>query len=491
MKSIAFLVFTVVLSTGVVPAESPPKLAIVPGGEPKPVELLALVEAKLFESDGLDMVERDEIDQVLAEQKLAGLFDVNSALQLGKILRVDLFAVLEPTSIVVFDATTGLRYADETLPENFEKAVKIVVENVEKSVEKRAKLKDRKLETYGILEIRNADFPMERDVWCKAVAGMLERQLLRNGAAVLERSRLGQVNRERQLTSDGSNDLLTSMKLIDLEFTRGEQPKSFKITARIGEEIYRDEGMLDKPLDAVRELAGRLIGRPTTQENDDPVKEAARFQAESRFLRETGRYGAALEKAEAAIALDPENEGIQADFAHALIRHATELLDFRRYAPAPAQNVQEALVCAVRLQDYVEAFPKNNYSHGYQFGGRGNDAGRGARNSTYPMTGLRESLWRYVTKYYPKLELKSDVERHNRRVLEHWMEYRYRPIAAQAKHGKNRHLNAFSDIIQEGCFDLFTPCQNDADLARCYEELLLDWIQASKSTLKLTGSVDA
>jgi hypothetical protein len=47
---------------------------------------------------------------------LSGLFDVNNAVQLGAILKTDLFAVLETTSIIVFDAKTGLRYADETLP---------------------------------------------------------------------------------------------------------------------------------------------------------------------------------------------------------------------------------------------------------------------------------------------------------------------------------------------------------------------------------------
>lgn len=235
------------------------RLAIVPGGDPKPIELLTLAEAKLFELNGIELVERTEIGKVLAEQKLSGLFNASNAVELGRILKVEIFAVLETTSIIVFDTKTGLRFVDETLPENLDEAVQMVSNAVKNALEKRRKLDEKNLVTYGVLEIRNADFPVERDAWCKAVAGMLERSLLHQGAAVLERSRLRHVNDERRLTGDGSNDLLASVKLIDLEFTRGTQPKSFKLTARIGGEIRRIEGMLDKPLDAVRKLAEQLF----------------------------------------------------------------------------------------------------------------------------------------------------------------------------------------------------------------------------------------
>lgn len=263
MKYRAFVLVVLVFASVCPASENPPRLAIVPGGAPKPVELLTLAEATLFERTDVEMVERNEIDRVLTEQKLSGLFGADSALQLGKILRADLFAVLEPMSIIVFDSKTGLRYADETLPEQLEKAAEIVDNVVGESVGKRKKLKDRKLETYGVLEIRNADFPIARDAWCKAIAGMLERQLLRDGAAVLERSRLGRVNRERQLTGDDTNDLLASMKLIDLEFSRGDKPATFRITARIGERVYREDSLIDKPMDAVGKLAKAIMGIQT------------------------------------------------------------------------------------------------------------------------------------------------------------------------------------------------------------------------------------
>lgn len=326
-KIIAAILLVLSVSPCFASEDSPvlaPRLAIVPDGEPKPVELLTLAEAKLFELGGIEMVERNEIDKVFTEQKRTGLFGAENALQLGKIFRVDLFAVLEPMSIIVFDAKTGLRYADETLPENLENALKIVVETVENSVKKREKLKDHKLETYGILEIRNADFPIERDAWCKAVAGMLERQLLRSAAAVLERSRLGQVDRERKLTGEDSNNLLASMKLIDLEFKRGKEPKTFRLTARIDNQTFQAESLIDKPLDAVQKLSGQLI-QPRIEEKTQAKNEAKRFLKESRFLATTSLYELALEKAEVGAALAPNNIELQKQLYLALVMRASDM----------------------------------------------------------------------------------------------------------------------------------------------------------------------
>jgi hypothetical protein len=77
---------------------------------------------------GLEMVERAEINRVLQEQQLslAGDVGANEAVKAGQLLRADLFAVLEgsvastaphpePLALVVFDARTGVRYADAEL----------------------------------------------------------------------------------------------------------------------------------------------------------------------------------------------------------------------------------------------------------------------------------------------------------------------------------------------------------------------------------------
>ena len=306
------ILLVIALPIQLMAAETLPKVAIVPGGDPKPDALLVLAEAKLFELKNVVLLERVEIDKVLAEQKLSGMFNATNAIELGRILKTDIFAVLEPTSIVIFDAQTGLRLVDETLPideilsDKIEEAAEIVAVAVSTAVEKRQKLDQGKLVTFGVLEVRNADFPVDRDGWCRAVAGMLERSLLHRGGAVLERSRLQLVNRERQLTGDTSNDLLASMKLIDLEFTRGETMQTFKITARIGDKTYRAESPIDKPLNAVQKLAEQLSEGKVVVEAS-LVNEAARFLTEARFLERNGRLSEAIETVETAIALNPTN----------------------------------------------------------------------------------------------------------------------------------------------------------------------------------------
>ena len=283
-----------------------PKIAIVPGGDPKPNALLALTEAKLFENQEIELLDRTEIDKVLAEQKLSGMFGAAHAIALGQILKTDLFAVLETKSVVIFDAHTGLRFVDETLPAALEDAVKTAADAVKTAVEKRQKLADGTLVTFGVAEVRNVDFPVSRDAWCRAVAGMLERSLLHRGGAVLERSRLQHVNRERQLPGDATNNLLASMKLIDIDFTRAESLQSFKMTARIGNARFMVEGAFENPLDAVHQLTEQLLEIKNVLGSDRKA-EAAKFATEARVLETIGTWDEIVEKYESAIGLDPEN----------------------------------------------------------------------------------------------------------------------------------------------------------------------------------------
>ena len=411
------LIFVTVLLVAGVPANGEVRLAIVPGGEVSRYsgELLALSEAKLFALKTVELLERTEIDKVLAEQKLSGMFDAKNAVELGRILKTDIFAVLETTSIVIFDAKTGLRFVDETLPdetlpEKLEAAAEMVAKAVMTAAEKRQKLTDGSLVTFGVLEVRNADFPVDRDAWCRAVAGMLERSLLHRGGAVLERSRLQHVNKERQLTGDTTNVLLSSMKLIDLEFTRGEKEKSFKMTARIGTETFHAESPIDKPLDTVNQLAGLLLGSKDVTETSRKA-EAARFARESRFFGESSLWSDALEKIEVAVALDPENTLIQRQFFRILESRAMALLSKARgnfkydnslkLLRIDADTMRQAFRYALR----IESLDRTIYD--------------------YPAwESLRDKLTLQAKHLHP--EFLDAIQAMNRRAYDHWMNESYR-----------------------------------------------------------------
>jgi len=59
-KLICFIIVTVLATAEA--AGVPAKLAVVPGGDPKPHELLVLTEAKLFELEEIELLDRNEID---------------------------------------------------------------------------------------------------------------------------------------------------------------------------------------------------------------------------------------------------------------------------------------------------------------------------------------------------------------------------------------------------------------------------------------------
>ena len=426
-KKLAYIITVLIFHFAGTPVQSEVKIAVVPGGDPKPVELLVLTEAKLFEQKELALLERTEIDKVLAEQNLSALFDAASAVKLGQILKADLFAVLETTSIVIFDAKTGLRFVDDTLPVALDGAVKAAVDAVKTAVEKKLKLADGELVTFGVLGVRNIDFPVVRDAWCRAVAGMLERSLLYRGGAVLERSRLQLVNKERQLTGDAENDLLASMKLIDLDFTRTQNLQSFNLTAQIGKETFSTEGSLDKPFDAVQKIAEQLLESKAVEKNETEAArqaEAARFANEAVFLKKIGNEDEAIEKIEIAIALEPE------EITHRrwLDSWLSEKIEFRlRYwdglngyehawlqNPIGAETMRKVVQDALRLEVVKESLA-----------GEPLPSGRSAGfpyyvdyRYTYNFSDIRKKLTAIATHKHPNF--KEEIRALNRRYLERW-----------------------------------------------------------------------
>ncbi|MDR0327541.1 MAG: CsgG/HfaB family protein, partial [Planctomycetaceae bacterium] len=465
--STRIILVTVLMFAGA-SARSEVKVAVVPGGDPKPNELLVLTEAKLFENQEIAMLERTEIEKVLAEQKLSGLFDAASAVKLGQILKADIFAVLETASIVIFDAHTGLRFVDETLPEKLDDAVQAAADAVKTAVENRQKLAEGKLVTFGILGVRNIDLPVTRDAWCRAVAGLLERSLQHRGGAVLERSRLQHVNKERQLTGDAENALLASMKLIDLDFQRVENLQSFKLIAQVGKETFSAEGSLDKPLDVVHKIAERLLESKNVTEIDRQA-EAARFAAEARILENIGTADEVIEKYESAIALDPENLNHRLHYYVWLIRRVDARLNHWdglngfdsawQNNPINAEQMRDMVHDMFRLDALLTTFPPLQYDdlrflpHQDSF-----------FFSYHIFDEIRFKLTALAKYHHP--EFLAEVRTLNRRTLDRWMNSRYRA--------------SLNNVVDEATFENYfremmsgpPKFQEIADLAAPYAEII-------------------
>src|SRR5690349_18950465 len=122
------------------------RIALVSSGPEKDsANLLALAEAKLSEDNRIELLERTAIHKVLDEQKLslAGLVDEDKAVAAGKLLRVEVLAVVQslgpdaPPVLTVFDAFNGSRLVDVDLPkDNVDEQVGAIVLGIDRSRQK-------------------------------------------------------------------------------------------------------------------------------------------------------------------------------------------------------------------------------------------------------------------------------------------------------------------------------------------------------------------
>ncbi|MFM9961815.1 MAG: hypothetical protein ACKV2Q_11390 [Planctomycetaceae bacterium] len=311
-----------------------------------------LAQVALGKEQELELLDRAFIRRVLEEQKLSvsGLVEASQAIVVGKLLAVDLIAVVETSpgkendkvpGLVIFDSRTGVRYWNAALPVSateLEKAADAIVVAVRTAHRKREG-RTPAFHTVGVMTVRNADLPRSQDGLCEAVGLLVERGLSRSlDLAVLERRRLAHVNEERALpVVEPPKDLLTSLTTIDLEIARGEGGRGLKGTALISNlksqisnpklnvtvTIPDMNGVLLSEA-LLRKLIEELKAAPA-EKGADPKLEARRFDGEAIHHYSHQRYGDAVRAAEAAWALDPTNEDAGERLCLYLVRYATYL----------------------------------------------------------------------------------------------------------------------------------------------------------------------
>jgi hypothetical protein len=307
------------------------------------VQDLAL--ARLTGTSDLVLLDRDQVDRLLKEQALplSGLVDAGTAVRAGKILGVDLFAVLESSratqstnGISVFDAVSGVKQEDAgfTSSDLEPQALQVVAAVRAAAARWRAGHGARK--TLCFLPVRNADLPRAMDRFCETQAAMLGRELLATGsAAVLERRRLDLVNQEKDLVPEAARrELLASVLLVSTEIARGRDGKGIRATVtlrdnaakelhRISAEVADPNGVgLLPPL--VEQIQHALKATPTGV-RASRHRESRRFLREAQLNWEHKLYEPGLRAAEAAFALQP-GEDARLLLTEYLLGYASDLL---------------------------------------------------------------------------------------------------------------------------------------------------------------------
>jgi hypothetical protein len=331
-------------------------------------EMIVLVETELANDADLELLERKDVAKVLGEHKLAlsGLIDPEQAIKAGKLLNVDLFAILEsdPEAVAVkekkqrllglsaLDSRSGVRLWDAALPSGgIEETAAQIVAGV-KGAAAKYRNRGKDLRTVGLLTVRNADLPRSQDPTIQAIGRLLERNLVRApGVAVVERDRLRAVLQERNLpTAEPLPPLLSSLYLVELEISRN-QPRGLLGRARVSDGSGKEVALLKVTAEEPFALAVALLPevlKALAVKNAgaalDRDTEAARYYSESwmRWLHK--EYERAALAAEAVHALDPESNARLKWLIDRLAEAAIELVDpgQQQHAGPPKNPVEPA-----------------------------------------------------------------------------------------------------------------------------------------------------
>jgi len=121
---ILYLLFVLIALAAFSHAEEPTRIALVGDTtQPDLLNLLSVAEVELGQDATLELLERANIDRILAEQSmsLTGVVDSKKIVQAGQAMTVDLFVMVDrveksgPVSLIVFDAQTGVRYVHQSI----------------------------------------------------------------------------------------------------------------------------------------------------------------------------------------------------------------------------------------------------------------------------------------------------------------------------------------------------------------------------------------
>ncbi len=298
-----------------------------------------LATAKLSAEPGVAMLERAEVDRLFEEQErsmvLAG--DESLALRAGQMLAADVLGVMEfdastsdALGLVVFDAHSGARLWDATLPPGMSEAVDMIAIGFCQALVKRGQAGVIS-NTVCVLTIRNEDLPEETGSALEGIGRLVERKLTSSERlSVLERQRLSFFNEERE-TAGQLLPLPGAMTLAELSFRQGGSGNGVEAWVRLTDfsgAILREQRFPARNLDAgmageMSEWVCNALEGGCILPQASPEREAEQFLKESVFW--FGYYPAHLDKAlraaEAAYALDPESAKIREQLVACLIEY--------------------------------------------------------------------------------------------------------------------------------------------------------------------------
>ncbi len=296
------------------------------------VALVSALEARLSQDDGIRLLERGQIEKVLAEQQLStmGLVERDNIVKAGQLLRAEAFVLLSIENgqaeqgkgrlvrVRVAETAHGLRLWEgyEAMEASqVDAAATRIAEKVRAAVAKMSQL-DGSLIPVGIVDIHRVQLSQKYEPLARVVPGLLSARLGKEPQIILlERESLGTLLREKQLTEGPDAAFWNSAILID-GYVQPGVGRSIEMSLRVRKASGEELSTLRVPVDpnglsgAVNEAATHILkaildGSPAGRW--DPVQEADEFYDQGLLLLVHARRSAAHPCLEAAHALRPDN----------------------------------------------------------------------------------------------------------------------------------------------------------------------------------------
>jgi len=317
---------------------------------------LGLAEAAVSGSGDVELLDRSTINKVLREHNLLanGFAQSDDAVQLGKLLTVDLFVHVESIpeqkalAVVAFETAQGIRLLDEVIAGGnaSELSEKLTV-GIDRALTK-WRAPAGQSTAIALMSVRNVDLPRSRNTECDSFGSLLERRLLGSpGVVVVERKRLQSLNRDHEITMERpKNRLLSAPVLLDLDVSQSGSEGGLQATAFLSSPKGAELGSVHAEGEALPALTEKLstdilnlLKKSAAPPPAAPGLEAARFFRIARFWKAQERPDLALAAAESAFALDPTNSLMHVLLINALFTAANANLAMVR---------PDALACAAR-----------------------------------------------------------------------------------------------------------------------------------------------
>ena len=356
------LFFVLLLSCiGILVQAAPVKIALI-GNSPETDKATDIALAELSKESEIILLERKEINKITAEHKLSSWSQgSNEIIRLGKLLNVDIFAVLLSENkdyfFVVFDAKSAVRLIDQQLSGKSPEALAANIGATLKQTIPKLQ-KENSLRKITLFSIRNVELPRNKDVICNKIAAKLVRKIGQlPDFAVIEGRYIGLINKERELTQISSSLSQASFllnigfyqsdikdhTLIKLEIkVPGQESKHFTNTCNL-QTLQISQQKINKIVNYMRQTKQKI--------KISPKAEAARYYEEFKNIFGKRKYTERLSKIEAAVAYDNSNRKYQQELLRTIAGTALEEFEDKKNTQNPERKINLYL-------DYMERWDK-------------------------------------------------------------------------------------------------------------------------------------